>query len=188
MKKILFILLTLATSNTYALSPYWIGAGTVTHNFLSAQSSTTGSTKVVEIAPTIFAGVTIPFFSSGLYFAPGLGYAKFSTKDNTSKNEYIIQYHFTHAPSSFFQFRYGFSNYITKLSGDGGTIVLSNGTSTSTFYTPAETETSYTASMDVAGDFIFSSQWTARIQFSLMRFLSNTSRRVSNIITLNYYF
>lgn len=188
MKKVLFLFLAMMTFNSFAISSFWIGAGTMTHNFLSAQNNVTGSTKVVEFAPTVLAGTTFPFFFSGLYFSPGLGYAKFLTNDNTTKNEYIIQYHFTHSPSAIFQFRYGFSNYITKLSGDGGTVVLSNGNGTATYYTPSETVTSYTASADIAGDFIFSSNWTARIQFSLMRFLSTTSRRVSNIITVNYFF
>jgi hypothetical protein len=86
-----------------------------------------------------------------------------------------------------FQFRYGFSNYITKLGGDGSTLTLNNGTGTATFYTPSETKTSYTASADFAADMMFSSVWSARLQFSVMRFLAK-SRKVTDLITLNYFF
>lgn len=188
MKFFLVIILGITSINLYALSPFWIGTGTITHNFLTAQNKASGKTKILEFAPAVFTGVTIPLFNTGVYLAPGLGYAKFYPKDNTSKTEYIIQYHFVSSASSIFQVRYGFSNYITKISGDGGTLTLSNGNGTAIFYTPKETETSFTASADIAGDFIFTSNWTARMQFSLLRFLSSTSRRVSNIITINYYF
>jgi hypothetical protein len=186
-KSIICILMTLSF-NCFAISSFWIGTGTQTHNFLSAQNNTSGSKKVVEFAPTILAGLSLPFFFSGVYFSPAIGYSKFTTKDNTTKSDLILQYHLTHATTSYFQYSYGFSNYITKIGGDGGSLVLNNGSGTATMYTPKETKTSYTASLDIAGDLLFLSNWSTRIQFSLLRFLSSTSRRVSNLITINYNF
>jgi hypothetical protein len=186
MKKVICLFLCCFTFNSFATSTYWVGAGTITQNFMSAQSNKTGDKKMIDMAPAVLVGATLPFFF-GMSFAPGIGYAKYFTKDNTTKSDIILQYHFTIPTSSMFQFRYGFSNYITKIGGDGTSLTLNNGTGTATFYTPNETKTSYTASADLAADIMFSSAWSARLQFSVMRFLAK-SRKVTDLITLNYFF
>ena len=99
-----------------------------------------------------------------------------------------MQYHVSQEITSFFIFQYGFSNTITKVSGKGGSVVLNNGGSTATFYTPDTAKTSYMASLDLGGEFILTSEFGTRVQFSIDRFLSSKARRVSHLVTLNYYF
>ena len=188
MKKIISFVLVLTSLNSFASSPFWMGMGSTTHNFLTAQVDEKGTTKVIEFAPTVIVGLNIPFIYSGLSLTPGIGYATFSTKDNTSKNEYILQYHLTQELTSWFLFQFGLSNYITNIGGTGGTISLKNGSGTATFYTPAAAKISYTSSMDIGGELVLTNSISTRLQFSILRFLSSERRRVSHLLTLNYFF
>ena len=187
MKKIITLTLMLLSLNAYCLSPLWIGVGNTTHNMGSAQSNATGSTKKFEFGPTLLVGTTLPFFFSDFYFSPAIGFAKFSTKDGTSKSDIILQYHISQTITPFFLFQYGLSNTITRLGGDGGSLTLNNGTGTATFYEPNKTSTAYVASLDLGGELVFSANYSARLQFSIDHFLSSDRRRVSNLITFNYF-
>lgn len=188
MKKLILLAFVLLHQSAFSASPFWLGAGTLTHNFLTAQNDEKGGTKVFDLAPVVFIGTNIPFFLNGVFFTPALGYAKFFTKDETTRSEIILQYHLTQPLLSSFMLHYGFSNYITSIGGNGGTLQLNNGSSTATFYTPTESKTTFTSSLDLGGEFIFTNEVSARAQVSIMRFLSSERRRVSHLITMNYFF
>lgn len=171
-----------------ALSPFWAGLGNTTHNFLSAQADKDGGTKKFEIAPTVFLGATLPVWQS-LYFSPGIGFTMFTgEQDKTSKTELHLQYHVTGPLIGNVFWITGFSNFITSISGEGGTTELNNGGGTATFYVPKESSTSYTSSLDFGAEFMIDSNWTTRLEFYITRFLSSDRRKVSNMFSLNYFF
>lgn len=188
MKKIVFILLYVTSYNAFSFSPMWVGVGSTTRNMSTAQSDSNGGTTKFKFNPTLLVGATLPTLFSGYFFSPAIGFGKHSTEDDASRTEILLQYHISQPISSLFVLQYGFSNTITKISGKGGTVSLNNGSSTTSFYTPSASKTSYMASLDLGGEVLFTSTYGAKIQFSLDRFLSSQRRRVSNIITMNYYF
>ncbi len=189
MKKIIISILLITSLKLSAANGLWIGAGTVTHNFLSAQTGKTDGKKTIDLYPTVLIGGLLPGFFSGISLAPGIGYAKsLNSKDKTSKNEIILQYHLAQNIFNGVQIRYGFSTFITKISGDGGTTELNNGNSTSTFYVPENSSTSYTSSLDLGGEAFMLHSTSLRLQFSITKFLSSEQRKVSNLVTVNYYF
>lgn len=190
MKKMLFFVLLLFSCNAFCLSTFWLGAGTTTRNVGSAQNELSGDTVTFGFNPTLIVGTTLPFFFPGIYLSPGIGYAKYlsNNKDNTSRNEIILQYHLAQEIIPAFYLRYGFSNTITKIGGDGGTVSLKNGDSTSTFYVPEETKTSFMGSLDLGFEMLLESTFGARLQLSVDRFLSSERRRLSHLLTMNYYF
>lgn len=179
------------SSSSSSSSYFWSGFGTVTHNFKKAQTDAAGnSTVTFKFAPTVLVGGSFPFpLIDATNFSFGVGYAYYSKgDDNSTKNEIILQYHLNYNINSIFNLEYGFSNYITRIGGPGGTKVLNNGTSTATFYIPSETHSSYTAAIDIAAEFALPSNYTLRTQLSLERFLSSDRRTFSHLITLNYIF
>lgn len=99
-----------------------------------------------------------------------------------------MQYHLSQSLTSYFLFHYGFSNTITKIGGKGGTVQLNNGNNTATFYVPSESKTSFMASLDLGGEVVFTDYLGARFQVSIDRFLSSDRRRISHMLTLNYYY
>jgi hypothetical protein len=186
MKKI-FILICLTLSlNTFAMSSLWLGLGNSTHNMLTAQNSASGDKKSIDLGPTVLMGTTLPFFISDFYFTPAIGYTKFFTKDGSSHSDIILQYHLTQVLSQSFLFQFGLSNTISRYSGNGGSLTLNNGTSTSTFYQASTSTTSYVASLDIGTEIVFTESISSRIQISVDHFLSSDRRRVSNLMTLNY--
>ena len=190
-KNLVVIICLLFTTELLAKTSFWLGLGSVTHNVLSAQTDADGSeTKKFDLTPTILVGASIPFkYLNKTFISPGLGYAKYlDTEDDYTKSEIILQYHFNYIFRPWLAFRYGFSNYITMIGGDGGSKTLNNGNSTSTFYVPSKTRSSYTASVDFGPEFILRGRWTLRTQLSIERFLSSERRSYAHLITLNYFF
>jgi len=173
--------------NIFAMANSYVGLGSSTHNFLTAQNDEKGGTKVMDFNPTVILGGNLPFFFSGVYFSPAVGFTYFFPEDNTTKTEIFLQYHLNQSITSSFYLHYGFSTYLTQISGEGGTKELNNGNSTATFYVPSEKKTSYTGSLDLASEFIWDSTYTMKWQFSVDRFLSSERRRVSHLLTLNIY-
>lgn len=188
MKKIIILFVLILSVNVYSASPVWFGFGSTTRNYGTAQNDAGGGTEKFQFNPTLLVGTTLPFFLTDFYFIPGIGYAKYSTEDNTSRSEIILQYHISQRILPVFHLLYGFSTTITKIGGEGGTVTLNNGSSTSTFYTPSEKKTSYIGSLDLGGEFIFTPHFATRLQLSIDRFLSSERRRVSHMLTLNYYY
>ncbi len=188
MKKIFCILLIVMSFNAYSISPLWVGFGSTTRNFSTAQKDEAGKTVKFSFNPTVFVGTSFPFLFSGIYLSPAIGYAKYSTQDSAKRSEIILQYHISQEITSYFLLQYGLSNTLTRISGKGGSVSLNNGTGTATFYTPDTAKTSYMASLDLGGEFIFTQSFGTRLQFSVDRFLNSQSRRVSHFVTINYYF
>lgn len=187
---LLTILISLFSISNTEAAYFWVGLGTVTHNFKSAQTDSVGEkTKTLDMTPTILVGASMPaiIFNSTL-FSPAIGYAKyFDLKDGYTKNEIILQYHFTYSFNSWFDLRYGFSNYITRIGGKGGSVSLNNGSSMTSFYVPSKTKSSYTASLDIAPEFVILNNLTLRTQLSIERFASSERRTLAHLITLNYF-
>lgn len=188
MKKIIIVFSLLITCQSFAASMVWMGIGTTTQNFLTAQDDTKGGTVYLDVAPTLFAGLNLPFVFAGSNLIPAIGYAHFFTDDNTTKSDLILQLHANQELLTSFYFHYGFSTYMEKIGGDGSNVQLNNGNGTSTFYAPNESITTYTSSLDVGGEYIYDANYTVKMNFSIMRFLSSERRRVGHTLTLNYFF
>ncbi len=188
MKKVMLFFSLFTAINSYASSLFWMGIGTTTSNFLTAQVDTKGGTAVLEIAPTVYAGLNFPFVFSGSNLIPAIGYTHFFTDDNTTKSDLILQLHANQELISSFYFNYGFSTHMEKIGGDGSNVLLNNGNGTSTFYAPQNSITTYTSSLDFGGEYIYDANYTFKLNFSIMRFLSSERRRVGHTMTLNYFF
>ncbi len=188
MKKLIIALTLIVSSHCYSASMVWMGLGTTTQNFLTAQDNIKGGTVYFDVAPTIFAGLNLPFIFAGSNLLPAIGYAHFFTDDNTTKSDLILQLHANQELLTSFYFHYGFSSYMEKIGGDGSDVRLNNGNGYSTFYAPKNSMTTYTSSLDFGGEYIYDANYTFKMNFSIMRFLSSDRRRVGHTMTLNYFF
>jgi hypothetical protein len=96
-------------------------------------------------------------------FSPQFAYINNKVISNDSYNEYkvstyVIMYDFIWIPNSFSMsntglgVRFGISNFIKKVEGEGGTKTVPNGSSTVEAYRPDETQTSYTTAYNLGLD------------------------------------
>lgn len=165
-----------------------VGVGTLVTNFLSAQTSADGGRRTFQVAPTLLVGGELPIYGQ-TFFTPRIGYSMYlDEKDDTSKTDMMLNYHVGTKLMEYFMLHYGFSTFITKIKGKGGTKELQNGGSTANFYIPDKTVTSYTASLDVGGQVLIHEHWSARVDLFITRFLSSDRRKLNYLLSGNFYF
>ncbi len=183
--KTLILAVALLSARAHAFS---VGLGTLVPNFLSAQVDKEGGRRVFQFTPTLLVGGHLQLWGEN-FFTPRLGYATYlGEEDKTSKTDILLNYHMGYRFVDHFMLHYGFSTFITKLKGEGGTTTLSNGGGTATFYIPEESKTSYTSSIDVGGELLFGEGWSARADLFITRFLSGDRRKLNYMLSANYFF
>lgn len=164
-----------------------LGVGTLVTNFMSAQSGKDGGRKKLELAPTLLIAGNIHLWAEQ-YLTPRFAYSTyFNEHDSTSKSNILLSYHMSTKFHETFMLHYGFSTFITKIGGKGGTVDLPNGDSTATFYVPEESRRTYTSSLDVGGEFLSNQHWSVRGDLMISRFLSDR-RKLNYLLTGNFYF
>ncbi len=180
----LFFLLSILLLTTKAYSH--INAGTMVPHFLSSQSNPEGSTTKLAINPFLSLDYSFPFFF-GHSFNPEIGYV-FHTdaKDETKHRTIFLGYNLEYPFYDHFFLRYGFSNFISKVGGEGKTVELNNGTGTMTFYTPSDTHTSYTSSLNLGVRTVIMEGGSIRFDLNIMRFLSSERRSLGYLLSFNY--
>lgn len=169
-------------SSAFAL----VNGGTMVPHFLSSQANKEGSSTIVALNPFISIDYSFPLFFDHS-FNPEIGYV-FNTdaEDETTHRTIFLGYNLEYPLYDYFFLRYGFSNFITKVGGDGKTVELNNGTSTMTFYTPADSHTSYTSSLNLGVRTVFMEGSSIRFDLNIMRFLSSERRSLGYLLSYNY--
>lgn len=185
--KLVLLFLLLNFQSAWASSGnFWLSLGTLSENFMTAQTNTLGSRNYFDSTPTVFAGLSIPFMGATL--APGIGYAMvLDEKDSTTKTHFIFKGHMISPLTSNIYLHYGMSTMLTKIGGKGGTLTLNDGNATSTMYVPDTTKVSYTSSLDFGFDFLLTSDWSFRTEVFITRFLSSERRKVNHLISAVWF-
>lgn len=178
--KLIFIML--LSFKSFAL----VNFGTYVPSAFKAQSDKDGGSPIFAINPFISFDYIFPPIM-GNYFNPEIGYVfHLDAEDETSHKTIFLNYNFDVPFSPLFVFRWGFSNFLDRVGGDGDSVELKNGTSTATFYTPSETRTSYTSSLNLGFKTFVNQKWAVRFDGNIMQFLSSDKRAFSYLLSLNY--
>lgn len=86
------------------------------------------------------------------------------------------------------ELRGGVSFFRTTLSGDGGTAVMENGTSTATYYLPKDANESYNTTVDIGGEYSFKEHYSVRSDWNIYQIFSSDKRKISFTISGHYKF
>lgn len=144
-------------------------------NICSAFHVTTGFYKsLIDVQDKNGKEVTNPFnptigvgynwqFSPTWGFSPQIGYIYDWKKSDDGYNDYKVHtfnilYDFAWLPfdgmtgDNFFAIRMGVGTFIKKIKGEGGSVTVPNGSSTSKAYRPDETSTSYSSTLNFGAD------------------------------------
>ncbi len=97
-------------------------------------------------------------------FAPRMGYVMNTVNsDDHYSGKYKVEtiyllYDFAHPFNSeqTWWWRVGIGNFIKRIKGNGGTVEIPNGSGTSTAYKPGKTQESYTSTLNLGVDWMFS--------------------------------
>jgi hypothetical protein len=126
---------------------------------------------------------------NSLYFAPEFSYVIFPTFQNEySKNITVYSLVFMSNVWRDLFLRYGVSTFITTVYGNGGTKVLNDGGTTSTFYLPGDVGKSYNTALTFGAENVFKEHWALRLDTYIVGVLSKTARQLSYSTSVHYYF
>ena len=158
--------------------------GTYVPYFLKSQSDKEAGTTKFALNPFISYDYHL-FTVMSQKFTPEAGFVyHLDAKDNTTHQTIFLLYNFEYNWSSNIDLRYGLGTFLNRISGDGSTLTLNNGSSTSNFYVPSELQTSYTSSLNFGLKLNVSSNWLLRFDTQIMRFASSTRRNFSYLLSV----
>jgi hypothetical protein len=84
--------------------------------------------------------------------------------------------------------RFGTSLMVQNIRGPGGTQNVSNGSGTSSFYVPSESQTSLNNTLDFGADFFITKAFSVRFQSFIYSAFKNESRQWSYILGGTYFY
>lgn len=152
-----------------------------TYKMLDTTQTSSGSKASNAFSPMVGVGGNFSLPWSGWGFSPQLGYVRHTVKsDDSYGGDYqvttiMMLYDFVWVPQTFmagnnppFALRMGIGNFLRSTKGKGGTVTTPNGSSTATAHRPGDSDTSYTGTFNLGGDFNFG---------PLMDWMTNTGLR-----------
>jgi hypothetical protein len=126
---------------------------------------TAGGTNQLDINP--FIGLFYPLRFAGVILKPELGLILFDVEsdDEYSKTGYYWLIDVAMPLNQMFDLRFGISTFTTRYSGDGGLKTQNNGTSTTEFNRPSESESTSIFALNLGVDFYFPSLQNYSLRF-----------------------
>lgn len=104
-----------------------------------------------------------------------------------SKQVYYLNGHIGYEVASDWFLRAGAGLYFTRISGDGGTASIRNGTGFTNFPIPEETSTSRNATLNLAGEYFFDPEYSVKLETFLFNATSSRNRTYNVALTLRYH-
>jgi hypothetical protein len=183
LKQFSCLLIILFSFNSFSL----VGTGGYVPFGLSAQKSDDGGRRTFSFEPYIYVNTILPAPYNHL-FLPELGYVFHTSTqyDDYSKSTLFVLADLGYKLSPRFILRYGLGLFRTSISSDGGAVTLQNGSGTSTFYKPSDSQKSYNTTWNLGIEGSINRNYSARFQFYMFEPLSS-KRDLSYSLSLGYY-
>lgn len=179
-----FICFLITFNSAYALVGYKFG--TYVPFFNKVQVSESGATQTFDFNPYLGIGKPIRY-KGAHFFLPEFGYTFFTTTaKKTNKSIVFFKYNFGYFLKNFV-IRYGFTTHWYRLGGEGGTVTLNNGNSTTDFKAPSTTQTTYFTTLDLGTEYFLSKSIGVRFDLNTMSFTNSDSMAFNYLLTFNYY-
>jgi len=160
MKKfVLYMLMTFTCINACLAKPHFsVGV----HKTLKEFQDSKGKEDEKPFSPFIGWGHHFNLFQSRFGFSPQIGYihTKQTANDSFGKQKIhtiFLNWDFLYVPtfSNQLAFRFGVGNFIKRISGEGGTVEIPNGSGTDQALRPDKTVNSYSSTLNLGTDFNF---------------------------------
>ncbi len=145
--------------STKTIEAISFNVGPHTENFNAVQSDASGGKRKFDFAPTIGAGLLIPWrpWDLGLLFLPELNWVlpQFSGESRIVKNIFMLRSDLGYDVLPWLRLRAGTSLMWLNQHGRGGSTELENGNTTSTFYYPEENRSSLNNTVDLGAEALY---------------------------------
>ena len=167
--------------------PAMVGIGGYVPFGFSTQKESNGDTNATTFHPMVsLNGIVTSIF--GQLFVPELGLVEhLGEYDEYRKRTIFVLFDLAYVVNDSFLLRYGVGTFMTRISGDGGSVELNNGNTTQTFYRTSESITSYNTTLDFGMELAYNKNYAFKLEGYLFGLFDANSRKISYSLSLNYY-
>jgi hypothetical protein len=153
------------------------------------QTDDSGSTNFCSFNPFLAASYEVPLYSSGLIFAPEIGFTapKSGRDENISKMAFFALVNTKYKFSTFHMIG-GLGFFITRITGSGGTETLNNGTGSSSFPLPSGSSYARNFIVNLGLGMEFNKEWSADLHTFIFNLSSSDDRAFSIALNGTYHF
>lgn len=153
----------------------------------TTQKAADGDTNAFSFHPMMVLNGAYPLFSGHL-FTPQMGLVLHRNKfDENEKKTVFILMDVAYIWHPKFILRYGIGSFLTKVGGNGGTILLDNGNDTTAFAKPDHTVTSYNTTLNFGFEFAVNRNYAIQTEAFAFSLFDSRARAVSYLLSVNYY-
>lgn len=165
-----------------------VGLGNLTTHVGKVQKNEGGDTRKFDLNPFVILGAKFHLIDL-LSLYPEFGF----TIPRSESDEDITEWNFfTLAILGYevydWTFRFGFGFYFTRISADGGTKDLPNGSGTTSFPIPEGASTSRNVITNLGVEYFFLKELSARVEASVLNVTSSLARTFNYTISVHYHF
>lgn len=179
--------LSAAPSATPPVDSIYFNVGTHTEFYNAVQVDDSGGMRKFQFAPTFGVGLNIPL-DYGWKFLPEFNWVLPFQEESTSriiKNIFMLRADFGYEVMEWLRLRVGTSFMILNQHGQGGTVQIDNGNSTSTFYYPDENHSSLNNTFDLGAELKYQ-DWSFRLQTYTYSLFKEERRQLSYTLFVTY--
>jgi hypothetical protein len=177
-----------AKSTLFDIKDFYAGAGTLTQFVGRIQQDESGATNNFDFNPYLAIGTEFGLYKD-FSFAPEFAFSfpKSSRDSQISKMSYWAQLFAIYTYSDF-KLKFGPGLIMNRISADGGTQSLNNGTGTSDFPMPNGSSTSRNLTLNTALEWQFINTVSARFEGWVVNLSDSESRSFSYTLSAYYHF
>lgn len=184
---IIFVWMSSAHTFEQGWSDFSVGLGNFTHQ-AGKIATEVGETSLFEFRPILTASYRYELTPSWSFIPEGG-----LTLPETSEDEtHTTFYSYLNAPIAwhydYWTIRFGPGFFFTRINGKGGTLRLQNGTSFDEFPVPSGSAATRNLTYNLGAEAKFDQEWSARIDFSVLKLFDSEKRAVNHLLTINYHF
>jgi hypothetical protein len=187
----LFLLLSigLSTTCTYANMSDWnFGVGVMNQTPGRYQTQASGEKSSMNNRMMLETGLVYELDEDWSILSDiGMLWPGGSDENFISKQVYYLNGHLGYALNESFLLRLGFGLYYTRLSGDGGTTPIRNGTGFTDFYVPEESSIAQNATVNVAGEYFFNPDYSLKAEVFLFNLTNSLNRTYNVALSVRYH-
>ena len=153
----------------------------------TTQKSADGEKNTFSFHPMFVLNGAYPVLPGHL-FTPQLGMALHRNKfDENEKKTVFILMDVAYILHPIFILRYGIGSFLTKVGGNGGSILLNNGNDTTAFAKPDHTVTSYNTTLNFGLEYGVNRNYAIQSEAFLFNLFDSRARAISYLLAVNYY-
>ena len=184
----LFSPLVVGAKINFSFVDTYVGASNFNRFAGTYQTDEQGTLNKYEFNPAIIAGLQFDYQKNfSQFFEGGVVIPEEGRDPHISKLIYFFMTNFGYSIRDY-TIKVGAGLVMTRISSDGGTETLNNGTGYTNFPLPPESRTARNMIANLELEYFFLADWSVRASYQIYNLSDSETREYGNMITFVYHF